>query len=594
MLQASKNHPDDAEPTVIEMRPIARMRTLGVVLSLLTAVLIFQLMRYQVWGGLEVPPAPQIAPESSPRGTIVDRSGTPLVVNRYFFQVTATPEHFKSQEDRHEVAQQLADLINLPYQNTLDILGADPSAKYALLTDAITLEDAQKIEQHKTELAAKYDAFPLQSVYVTPKALRFYPQGELFSHVLGFVHRGEQGVTGVEKYYQQFLLRDGIGLLDANRTPIQDLPVEVQSFVPSSVGKDLVLSLDRTIQWICREELARGLAEFKAVAGTIIVMDPHSGAILGMASLPDYDPNDYLNAPDGSVFNPAVSAQWEPGSIFKIITMAAALDSGKIEPTTIFTDSGSITVGDRPIFNSDRVGHGLVSTTDALALSLNVVTAQIAQTLGADLFYRYVRQFGFGEASYVDLADEISGIVKTPRNQLWSPSDLGTNSFGQGLAATPLQMANATAAIANGGWLMRPYAVEMRIAGDEMQVAEPRYVRQVITPETAAEISEMMAQVIERSNSRAQVPGYRMAGKSGTAQIPGPGGYEKEATIVSFVGFGPVDDPQIVILVKMDRPDSSVNPWAGQTAAPVFSRVAKRIFEYLNVPPDEIRLAGLD
>jgi cell division protein FtsI/penicillin-binding protein 2 len=574
-----------------EERPLSRFRVIALCLLSLALIVLAQLLRYQLFRSSDLPEPPAINEELAPRGAIVDHSGTPVVVNRYFYRVSATPKQIDTPEKRHEVAQELNALIGLPYENTLGILNDYADSYYAVLGDAVSLQDARKIEERQAELELTAGIFPLQNVYVEPMTRRFYPQAELFSHVAGFVKFDGGGSTGVEEYYNEFLRQDGAGLLDHERMDLDVLPGNVRQFIPSSIGKDLVLTIDRTIQWICREELQQGLAEFKAQSGTIIVMNPHTGAILGLVNLPDYDPNRYETVPYEFFVNPAVSLQYEPGSVFKIITAAAALDHGDIQPTTVYTDSGSYALGERVIFNSDRAAHGQVTVVDALARSLNVVTVQIAEDLGADVFYQYVRQFGFGDPTNVDLSGEIAGLIKLRNSGLWSPADLATNSFGQGLAATPLQMINATAAIANQGRLMRPYVVQARIAGNEVQLTQSRSVRQVLLPETAQTLSEMMAQVIEMSNSKAYVEGYRMAGKSGTAQIPAPGGYEKDATIVSFVGFGPVDDPQIVLLVKMDRPDPTVNPWAGQTAAPVFSRVAERIFHYLNVPPDEYRVA---
>ena len=291
---------------------------------------------------------------------------------------------------------------------------------WAILADAITLEDARKIATSQQELSETHTTFPL--MYVEPIAMtkRYYPQAELTSHILGFVMPTTGGVTGIEEYYNGFLIQNGAGLLGQKSIPVSALSQDILRFVPSSVGKDLVLTIDSTVQWILREELIRGLDEFKAVSGTVIVMDPHTGEIYGMVSLPDYDPNRYELVPQESYSlfnNPAISAQYEPGSVYKIITMAAAMDAGTITPTMTFNDSGSYTIGGRVIFNSNRVANGIVTVERALALSLNVVTAQIAEELGANEFYRYVRLFGFGEATNVDLSGEINGLIKTPPRQ---------------------------------------------------------------------------------------------------------------------------------------------------------------------------------
>jgi cell division protein FtsI/penicillin-binding protein 2 len=231
--------------------------------------------------------------------------------------------------------------------------------------------------------------------------------------------------------------------------------------------------------------------------------------------------------------------------------------------------------------------------TEALARSLNVITAQVADQVGRDDFYRYVRRFGFGDRTGIDLADEVPGLLKTPGSEDWSLSELGTNSFGQGLAVTPLQMVNATAAIANGGKLMRPYVVQARLDGEQVLYAQPEVLTQAIGPETARDLTEMMVETVDTGNSAARVPGYRIAGKSGTAQIPTLAGYLKDATIVTFVGFAPADAPEFVLLVKLDQPDPAISTWAAYTAAPVFSQVSRRLFDYLSIAPDEIRAQAL-
>lgn len=588
---------DDEQTPQAETRRLWRVWIVVVVLAALTLVVTGQLVRFHLFA---LPPATApVGEHKQVRGLIVDSGGAPLVVNRTFYEVAATANNIKDETQRHEVAQQLEDLLGVPYAQTFDRLTAWASYPYVLLVEAATVEDIAKLtalkEQLETELLnEERTTLPLRQVYAVPRARRHYPQAELTSHVLGFEHHYTGGVNGVEEFYNDFLLK-GVGLLSDRALPISALPADVQRFVPSAVGNDLILSLDSTVQWIIREELMRGLAEFDAEAGTVVVLEPHTGAVLGMINLPDFDPNRWESEDGRLTPNMAVSGQYEPGSVFKIITIAAALDTDILEPTTIYTDTGYILVGGRQIYNSTRMSHGAVTVTEALGQSLNVVTAQIALDLDTERFYRYVQRFGFGEPTNLDLSGEISGLVKTPKNQDWSLSDLGTNSFGQGLAVTPIQMANATAVIANGGVLMRPYIVAGRIMGDRVQMTEPVAVRQVLRPEVAAEMTTMLADITKMGNSKAAVPGYQVAGKSGTAQIPDlqNGGYIRDATIVTFVGFAPADDPRFVILVKMDRPDPNINQWASHTAAPVFSRIAARLLDYLNVPPDEIRLAGM-
>lgn len=576
-----------------EIRPRWRIWTIVGVFGALTLLLGVQILRYQLFPpALESPPE-NTATGNTSRGTIVDRNGMPLVVNRHYYQLTATPAHINTQEARHEVATQLQELIDLPYEHTYAVLSESPEAMYAILSDAISLEEAERITQRQAELEATRTVFPLQ--YVKPVAMtkRYYPQNELTAHVIGFVQPGAEGRYGIEEYYNEFLKSNGKGLLSQQMAGVQQLSADVRHFVPSSVGKDLVLTVDTTVQWILYEELLRGLEEFEAESGTAIVMEPDTGAILGLINLPSFDPNRYAESVGEHIPNPAISAQYEPGSIFKIITMAAALDSGVITPTTPYTDTGSIAVGGRVILNSDRMAHGRVSATQALARSLNVVTAQIAQDMGAEEFYRYLSRFGFNGATNIDLSREVDGQVKFPgANLSWSEADLGTNSFGQGLAVTPIQILNATAAIANGGKLMQPHVVNAQVMGDDVEFTDPVTMRQALRPETSAQMREMMREVVETGNTRAGVPGYEVAGKSGTAQIPSPEGYLEDDTIVSFVGFAPADHPRFVLLVKMDRPNPELNSWASQTAAPVFGRIAERLLTYLSVPPKDMQIAA--
>ncbi|MFN2200987.1 MAG: peptidoglycan D,D-transpeptidase FtsI family protein [Caldilineaceae bacterium] len=564
-----------------------RFSILAVAISAMVILILLRTLQHQVFGLGEAVSAQAVEVDPAQRGAVVDTHGVPLIVNRHYYQLAATPNHIKTDAERLEVAQQLEELFNIPAGDTFATLKAsgEDDHQFCVLADALTAEDVQMLLDKIEELETKRGLVPLQNVYAKPMTRRSYPQAELAAHLTGFVSVVSGGVSGIEEYYDEFLPADGIGLLGDDGESVEALPAEVRRFLPSPAGKDLILTVDRTVQWIIHEELAKGLEEFGAERGTVIVMQPSTGAILGMVNLPDFDPNRFEDEPIELFSNPAISAQYEPGSIFKIITYSAALDTGIIEPTTIFTDTGTITIGDRVIFNSDRMAYGQVTATDALARSLNVISAQISGLLGPERFYKYVRQFGFGEATNVDLSGEIDGALKSPGNSAWSLSDLGTNSFGQGLAVTPLQMINAAAAIANGGRMMQPHVVQARIVGDKVQMIEPTAVRQVLSPETAETLTNMLAEVVETGNTKARVPGYHVAGKSGTAQIPTPEGYEDRATIVSFVGFAPAEDPQFVVLVKMDRPDFNINQWASHTAAPVFSRITKRLLDYYNIPP---------
>lgn len=569
-----------------------RLWLLVVGLILAVVVVVGRLLIYQVvqWG--EIVPVGTGHVGGAPRGTIVDRNGILLAADRFYYSVAATSNALRSDDTRFEVATELENLIGLPANQTLSLLSSYPYSYYVELAKIVPLEQGERIEARKSELGQKFDAFPLQSVFITPSPRRYYPQGELGGRLLGFINLERRPFYGVEYYYDRFLDQSSsTGLTDKPQSTLDDLSPAIRTYLPSLAGKDLVLTLDSAIQWIVEDELRKGIQDYKAVRGTVIVMDPMTGEILAMSTLPTYDPNRYGDADTSSFLDPAISEQYEPGSVFKVITMGTGLDTGVITPTTVFNDKGVISIGGRTIFNSQEIGYGEVTTQIALARSLNVVTAQVALLIGRNAFYDYVRRFGFSQATEVDLAGEVPGAVKFPGTLDWSESDLGTNSFGQGLAVTPLQMINAVASIANGGRLMRPYIVKARVLGEQVLETEPTVVHTTMSPESAKQLTEMMVFTIEEGNKKARVLGYSAAGKSGTAQIPDKGGYLKDQVNHTFVGFLPADAPRVAIFVRLERPDQTIQPWASDTTSVMFSRLGRRIMDYLNVPPDSIRQA---
>jgi len=581
-----------------QKRRLWRFWFLACLFLLLTSLVLARLVVYQLFQFGELAaydPSQFMVPT---RGAIVDRHGELLTADRFLYQIIATPNEIKSDQARQQVAQRLEETTGLPATETLQTLLDYPQGRYAEIGKPLDYALSQRVKEMQVQALAERSTSPLRYIEIRPIPARFYPQNTLASHLLGFIQANRGGVYGLEEYYNAFLNARGVGLIERASVSLASLPAQTRRFLPSVVGKDLVLTIDRSIQWIIEEELRNGVAKYRAKGGTIIVMEPKTGAILGLANWPDYDPNQRATSQaDFARFaNTSISAIYEPGSVFKIVTMAAGLDTGVITPTTVMTDSGYIIVGERSIYNSDRRANGAVTVTEALAKSLNVVTAQVADKVGRDHFYQYVRRFGFGERTGIDLAGEVPGLLKTPGHELWSLSDLGTNSFGQGLAVTPLQMVNATAAIANQGMLMRPYVVEARIEGEEVLYTQPEMLGRAIKPETARAMTEMMIETVDSGNIAARIPGYRIAGKSGTAQIPDVGGYLKDATIVTFVGFAPADDPQFVLLVKLDQPDPAISQWAAYTVAPIFAQVSRRLFDQLNIAPDEIRaqVAGVN
>jgi len=322
------------------------------------------------------------------------------------------------------------------------------------------------------------------------------------------------------------------------------------------------------------------------------VLDPKTGAILAMANWPTYSPREYGLVKDKDQYvNTAISWAYEPGSVFKPLTLAAALEARMIRPTDTYDDRGEIIVGNARIRNSDKKAHGRTTMTQLLAYSLNVGAAHVATLLGPTRFYERIRHFGFSEITGVDLALEVPGSMRVPGSSLWHMSDLGTNSFGQGILVTPLQVAAAYGALANEGNLMRPYVVAQRNNGDKSIVAKPTRVRQVISTEASEQITQLMADAVELALPEPLVPGYRFAGKSGTSEIPEQEGYQDKDVVASFVGYGPLPDPRFVILVKYDKPREGY--WGSEVAAPAFSRLAQYLVRYYGIAPLQQARSGL-
>ncbi len=499
-----------------------------------------------------------------PRGSLADRSGFILAFDIFEYDVEASPAALDS-EKRDKLAQALSLLINKPFQEIRALLETD--APY------VTLATGQigAVEPAVRELRERFGPV----VKAVPHPVRFYPEGALAAHVLGFVNAEPRGCYGVEEYYQQDLGREAVSL--------EKLGPEAWNDIQAS-GTTLILTIDRYAQRIAEEELDAAIKQTGAKAGQVIVMIPQTGEILAMASRPTYNPAQFLQSPPETWVNPAISEIYEPGSVFKLITYAAALDSQTITPNDLFHDPGVIEVGGRKIYNWDRVGHGTVDIVEALGNSLNVAAASISQRMGKERFYLYVRKFGFGQRTEIDLMGEVPGIVKTPSDPLYSNSDLGTNAFGQGISVTPIQMISAVASIANGGVLMSPHVVARKITADQVVELHPRAIRRTISSQTAQTLTSILVRAVDEYMPQAKVPGYSIAGKTGTAEIPLGGTYHPTDYIASFVGYGPASNPQLVILVKLDRPQ--VQRSGGVAAAPVFQRIASRLFKYLAIPPD--------
>jgi cell division protein FtsI/penicillin-binding protein 2 len=508
------------------------------------------------------------------RGRIVDSHGLLMATDSFTWEIWADPLEYRGDKSKPDPAK-IAAAIGIPAE----------TLTAALAYDGHSVLVAKNVSEAQCLAARHAKEVPLW-VWCDGRRNRVYPQDMLAAHVIGFADVDQRGRAGLEASYDSWLRTMGDWPTDQLPGQPELLPDDWKSYLPSPAGRDLVLHLDAALQYQVEKRLAEALIKYEAKAGTIIVMAPRTGALLAVANLPTYDPNKPGETTLAQVTNSAVSEPYEPGSVFKLITYAAGLDTKRITPDTLFSDPGKLQIGSRTILNAENKKYGTIAARQALASSVNTVSAQICLDMGRDDFYRYIRQFGFGRPTEVDLAQESPGIVKRPGTEAWSQYDQAANSFGQGISVTPIQLISAVGTIANGGTVMQPQVVKELVWDGKVYNLPPRRLGQAIRPETAHTLTQMMVFTVDSYVAGPKlVPGYRVAGKTGTAEIPQTGGYTSDLSITSFVGFLPAADPQIVILVKLVEPKAS--RWAEKVALPVFSLVARDAVSTLNIRPDD-------
>ncbi len=516
------------------------------------------------------------------RGNILDTNGHPLATSISTYDIAIDRSIWKNEQTAERGAAALAPLLHRSTDDVFALVGPETSGPITIARD-LDYDTGRKII-----------ALGLQGVQAQASARRLYPEGDLASPLLGFLGRDSVGLAGMELDLDQLLTgqagseqfeRDSLGnqIAFGNRKIVEPQP-----------GNDVVLTIDRTIQQMTENELRQGIERTHATGGTAIVMDPKTGAVIAMASEPSFKLSALnLNDPSQAALyrNRAVSDLYEPGSVFKLFTMSTGIDTGKVNPNTTYLDTGTVTINERPFHNWDLSTNGPTTMTQVLVRSLNLGTLWLStQILGPDLFYKYVHAFGFGEATGSSFGGEASGIVRANVDNTWTRADLASNSFGQGISVSALQMVDAVAAIVNGGELMQPYIVKEVHANGTVRVTAPVVRRRVISGETAATLRDMMRQVLE-ANLLARVPGYSAGGKSGTAYVPtvatkdsAGDAYAAEVTIPSYVGFAPLDNPRVLIYIKLDNLKSA--DFGGTLTAPMFSHLAAETLRYLDVAPD--------
>ena len=526
-----------------------------------------------------------------PRGPIYDTEGHLLAGNRIVYEVGIELQFV---ETPAAIAQVLNATIGINYADALRMASIKPSldAVYAQVARDVSAEDAHELINLIEDWQALYDdgktEESLEGLVLFPYLARTYPENDLASGVLGFVARDNKGYHGLEQRYDAELSGS------SRKVFIPNNPNKASELPDIPPGASMILTIDREIQAMVEEILDQAMEEYDATSANAIVMDPETGAILAMGSAPRlnlneyWDDEQYLAAyPNGATpFNRLISQTFEPGSVFKIFTIAAALDNEDLTLDTPFFDPGYFEYGGITIRNWDRKAWGQQNMIGCLQHSLNVCLAWVGTEMGAEAFYSYMDAFGFGHYTSVDLANEATGRLKEPGDGDWYPSDLATNTFGQGISVTALQIITATTALANDGQMMVPHVIQAFVDNGVQVNIRPTIYGNPISEETAQAVTQALALSLENETSRATVPGYRVAGKTGTAQIPGGEGYLENKTNASFIGYGPVDDPKFVIYVWLEHPTPI---WGATTAAPVFSQIAQRLVVLMKLPPDNVR-----
>ena len=497
----------------------------------------------------------------------------PVAINKDWWMVYAVPKEI---EEKEETVKKLSPFLGVDERILKERINK-PDDPYEPLKNKVDEETAQEIQ-----------ALELEGIYLRTENWRYSPANELACHLTGFVGFDDDrkvGRYGIEEYYEKELAGKP-GYVEAKKDSFgQLISVGDKVLQEAEDGADLILTIDPNIQFFIEKKLKEAISQLQASSGTIIVMEVKTGAIKAMANWPNFDLNKYNKVKNINLFlNSAIHDLFEPGSIFKPITMAGALDKKVITPQTTYEDKGYLNISGYTIRNAHEEPEGIQTMVQVLEKSINTGAVFVQQKLGKDDFKRYVEKFGFADETGIDLKSEAKGNIsnlKTKRDL-----EYATTSFGQGIAITSLQLINALSAIANDGVLLRPFIVEKIIFSDgEEKFTEPRKIRRVISSDTASRLTAMLVSVVKNGYGRkGGVSGYLVAGKTGTAQIPEAGGYSEE-TIHSFGGFFPAYDARFALLVKIDKV-KGIN-FAADSVAPIFSQIAEHILNYYEIAPSQ-------
>ncbi|MBI2816129.1 MAG: penicillin-binding protein [Acidobacteria bacterium] len=501
--------------------------------------------------------------EVSPvRGVIYDRNYHPLAMSVQVDSIFAVPGEIPNPRDTAKMLSPILGISEAELQRRLK-----SGRFFSWIKRKVSDREAKRVRQ-----------LNLQGIYTQKENKRFYPKRELAAHVLGYVGMDDHGLAGLELSYESSIRGRPAQLVIETDAKQRWRGREGR---PPEPGQNLVLTLDENIQYIAERELAAAVNQFRPLSATVIVQEPHTGEILAMANQPTFNPNRYSDFPPDSLRNPAVAASYEPGSTFKIVTVASALEEKLTEPgERIDCQMGAIVLAGHVIHDHHK--YGVLTVNEIMQNSSGVGVIKLALRLGNENMYRYMQAFGFGAPTGIELPGEARGLTKPPER--WSKISIGAIAMGQEVGVTSLQIVSIASAAANGGWWMRPTIVreQFRKARSSM----PPAPRKVMSEETAAAIRKMLTMVVTSGTAKtAQLNGYTAAGKTGTAQKidPRTGTYSKRDYVASYVGFAPAESPMFTILVAVDSPRGKI--YGGEVAAPVFKRIAEQILAYRNVPP---------
>lgn len=504
------------------------------------------------------------------RGKIYDRNGEPIVMNQILYHLFFEPQLIKEKE---KTTLSIANILKVDEASISSRI--DTTKTWTSVFGNITKQDRDSILK-----------LNLPGMGFDEQWSRYYPDASIAAHLAGFVGKNDDGIdvgrSGVEGFYDKDL--GGLPGLIRSDLDLQGRPIFLgtQERIDPENGRDLYLTIDKSVQMLVKEKLAAGLEKYEAKEGCAIIANPNTMEILALSCLPDYDPTTYYKFSNGVFRNAAISDAYEPGSTFKPLVMAAGIEAGVIKPDTLFDEDGPVSIGEYTIRTWNNSYEGRITLTRALEKSSNVAMVYVGSKLGNDRLYNSILQYGFGKETNIDLEGEAPGFLKAKKD--WYPIDYATATFGQGLAVTPIQMLTAFSSVINGGKLMKPYVVK-ELKGENTQKVDPILERQLISKKTSDQIKLMLLSTIENGETKFLKPkGYQIGGKTGTAQIPIEGHYDATKTIASFIGFSPIKNPQFIGLVIVKEPKSS--QWGSETAAPIFFEIAKELIVYYNIAPD--------